>query len=264
MASANWSRTCSVTEPLELVAIALTVVAGMAMGAINNIAGGAGVIGLLAFEYGFGMPLETANPSTRLAAVAIGTLACIGFIRAGRKIPRAAFAQALLALPGALLGAQMAIGLPDMVFRSYLAAVMVLLLWQQLRGIQPNPAPTAFWTRALGCFVIGLHMGYVQVGTGLVATLVLAKAYDRDLLAVNAAKCIVVIVTAVASTTSLAIAGAISWAPAIALAIGAGAGSYWASHWSVRQGQHAVRRVVVVIAVLTLVEQLRQIALLLV
>ena len=45
-------------------------VAGVAMGAINNIAGGAGVLGLLAFEYGFGMPLDTANPSTRLAAVA--------------------------------------------------------------------------------------------------------------------------------------------------------------------------------------------------
>lgn len=234
------------------------------MGAINNVAGGAGVLGLLAFEYGFGMPLETANPSTRLAAVTIGTFACIGFLRAGRKIPKAAFGQALLALPGALIGSHMAMDLPDLVFRGYLAAVMVLLLWQQLRGIQPDVAPTSFWARAFGCFVIGMHMGFVQVGTGLVATLVLAKAYDRDLLAVNAAKCIVVIVTAAASTTTMAIAGAIAWTPAIALAVGTGAGSYWASHWSVRQGQHAVRRVVIVIAVLTLLEQLRQIAVLLV
>lgn len=248
---------------MEAVAIALTVVAGLLMGAINNVAGGAGVFGLLAFEYGFGMPLETANPSTRLAAVAIGSCACIGFLRAGRKIPKAAFGQAMLALPGAFLGAQLAIGLPPLIFRSYLAAVMVLLLIQQLRGIKSTAAPTAFWQRAIGCFVIGLHMGYVQVGTGLVATLVLAKAYDRDLLAVNAAKSIVVIVTALTSATSLAIAGAITWTPAIALAVGAGAGSYWASHWSVKQGQHAVRRIVVVIAVITLVEQLRQVWLLL-
>jgi len=232
------------------------------MGAINNIAGGAGIIGLLAFEHGFGLPLDTANPSTRLAAVAVGVFACIGFARAGRKIPKQAYAQALVALPGALLGAKLAIGLPPLVFRSYLTFIMALLLFQQLRGIQPGDKKSPAWVGIVGCFVIGLHMGYAQVGTGLVATLVLAKAYDRDLLAVNAAKCIVVTVTAVVSTTSLALDGAITWAPAIALAIGCAVGSYLASHWSVKKGADAVRKVVVVIASLALVEQLRQIVLL--
>ena len=106
-------------------------------------------------------------------------------------------------------------------------------------------------------------MGYVQVGTGLVATLVLSKAYDRDLLSVNAAKSIVVIVTAVTSATSLTIAGAITWTPAISLAVGCAAGSYLASKWSVKKGGDAVRKVVLVIATLTLLEQARQIALLL-
>ena len=229
------------------------------MGAINNIAGGAGILGLLAFEHFYGLPLDTANPSTRLAAVAIGTFACIGFVRAGRKIPKQAFTQALVALPGALVGAKLAIGLPALVFRTYLAVVMVMLLWQQLRGIKPNAKKSPSWHGMLGCFLIGLHMGYAQVGTGLVATLVLAKAYDRDLLAVNVAKCIVVMVTAVVSTASLAIDGAITWPPAIALAIGCGIGSYLASHWSVKKGADMVRRVVVVIASLALLEQLRQI-----
>lgn len=249
---------------MEFLPVALTVLAGIAMGWINNVAGGAGVLGLLAFEYGFGLPLDTANPSTRIAAVAIGSMACAGFLRAGRRPPPEALGQALLALPGALVGAQLAIGLPEMIFRSYLAIVMVLLLWQQLRGVRPDTRPTTFWVRALGCFFIGLHMGYVQVGTGLVATLVLAHGYDRDMIAVNTAKAIVVIVTSVTSATTLAIAGAITWVPAIALAVGAGTGSYLASHWSVRKGSDVVSRVVVVIAVLTLLEQLRQIVMLLV
>ncbi|MCK5942710.1 MAG: sulfite exporter TauE/SafE family protein [Planctomycetes bacterium] len=248
---------------MDLLPIALTIVAGVAMGAINNVAGGAGVLGLLAFEYAFDLPLSTANPSTRIAAVAVGSFACLGFLRSGRAIPKQAFAQALLALPGALLGAQLALALPEPVFRGYLAIVMLLLLRQQLRPIQPGATASPFWFRALGCFFIGLHMGYVQVGTGLVAALVLSKAYDRDLLAVNAAKSIVVIVTSVASATSLTIAGAITWTPAIALAVGCAAGSYVASKWSVKKGGDAVRRVVVVIAVLTLLEQLRQIVTLL-
>jgi uncharacterized membrane protein YfcA len=247
---------------MDWLPIALTVVAGVAMGAINNVAGGAGVLGLLAFEHLFGLPLETANPSTRIAAVAVGLFSCLGFLLAGRKIPRQAYGQALLALPGALLGAQLALGLPPLVFRSYLIVVIVLLLRQQLRPIQPAEGASPFWLRALGAFLIGLHMGYVQVGTGLVATLVLAKAYDRDLLAVNTAKSIVVIVTAVTSATSLTIAGAIAWTPALSLAAGCAAGSFFASKWSVQSGAASVRRVVLTIATLTLLEQVRQVLLL--
>jgi uncharacterized membrane protein YfcA len=68
---------------LDPVAAAVTVLAGLLMGAINNVAGGAGVLGLMAFEHAFGLPLAVANPSTRVAAVAIGTFACLGFLRAG-------------------------------------------------------------------------------------------------------------------------------------------------------------------------------------
>ena len=247
-----------------ILAVAVTVVAGIAMGAINNVAGGAGVLGLLAFEYLWGLPLERANPSTRLAAVAIGTFAFLGFLRAGRQVPRRAWLQALMALPGAILGSHLALGLPPMLFRSYLAAVLALLLWQQLRARPPaSSAAASPWRGALGCLVIGLHMGYVQVGTGLVAALVLAHAYDRDLLTVNAVKSVIVILTSIASAGSFAVAGAIDWVPAITLACGAAGGSYLASHWSVAKGTGAVRRVVVVIATLTLLEQLRQIALLL-
>ncbi|MBL9077651.1 MAG: sulfite exporter TauE/SafE family protein [Planctomycetes bacterium] len=247
-----------------ILAAVVTVAAGVAMGAINNVAGGAGVLGLLAFEYAWHLPLDVANPSTRIAAIAIGGFACLGFLRAGRRMPGRAWLQGLMALPGAILGSHLALGLPPLWFRGYLAAVIALLLWQQLRGRnEPAARPRPAWLAALGCFVIGLHMGYVQVGTGLVATLVLAQAYDRDLLAVNAAKSILVIVTSIGSAASFAWVGAIDWAPALWLAAGAAVGSYLASHWSVAKGTAAVRRVVVVIAALTLAEQLRQIALLL-
>jgi len=248
---------------VDLLPLAITVVAGIAMGAINNVAGGAGVLGLLAFEYAFGLPLGIANPSTRIAAVAIGAFAALGFLRAGHRIPPRAWLQGLAGIPGALIGSQLAIGLPDIVFRVYLAAVLVLLLVQQLRhAAKPATSPRqATWLGFFGCFVIGLHMGYVQVGTGLVAAFVLASAYDRDLLAVNAAKSVIVITTSITSATCFVSAGAIDWTPAIALAIGCGAGSYAASHWSVAKGSDSIRRVVVVIASLTLLDQLRHIVL---
>jgi uncharacterized membrane protein YfcA len=239
-----------------IVALAVTVVAGVAMGAINNVAGGAGVLGLLAFLRIWELPLAVANPSTRIAAVAIGCFAFLGFLRAGQKIPAGAWWQALLALPGALLGTRLALALPDLAFRAYLAAVLVLLLYQQLSKVNaPHPHPRRPWLGALGCFAIGLHMGFVQIGTGLLTALLLAHAYDRDMLKVNAVKSVLVIVTSIGSAASFAAADAIAWGPALALAAGAGVGSYAASHWSVAKGSAAIRHVVVVIAALTLLEQ---------
>jgi uncharacterized protein len=134
---------------------------------------------------------------------------------------------------------------------------MVLLLWQQLRPRLPDTdTKRSPWLASAGCFLIGLHMGYAQVGAGLVATLVLAAAYDRDLVAVNVAKSVVIILSSFASAGTFAVADTIAWGPACCLAIAAAFGSYAASHWSVRRGSAAVRRVVLVIAVLTLLDQL--------
>ena len=91
------------------------------------------------------------------------------------------------------------------------------------------------------------------------------------MLAVNAAKGVVVITSSVASLTGFALAPVllagqapvIAWGPAACLAVGTAIGSFLASKWTVDKGAASVRRVVVVIAALSLVEQLVQITLLL-
>lgn len=102
---------------MEILVLALTALAGVAMGAINNVAGGAGVLALLAFEHLHGLPLPLANASSRVAAVAIGTFSFLGFLRAGRRPPPRAWGQGLLAVPGSLVGSALALELPDLAFR---------------------------------------------------------------------------------------------------------------------------------------------------
>lgn len=241
-------------------------VAGAAMGWINNVAGGAGVFALWAFEYAGGLPIEVANPTARVGAVAIGVFSFLGYLRAGRRPDGRAWRQGLLAVPGALLGSALALRLEPIVFRAYLATVMALLLRQQLRrrGRVDSDAPRRAWVGQLGCVLIGLHMGFAQVGFGLVATWLLAATYRGDLVAVNAAKSTIVILTSIASVGTFAAADAIAWLPGLVLAAGAACGSYLASHWSVQKGSNAVRRVVVAVAAATLAEQVVRIVLLLV
>jgi uncharacterized membrane protein YfcA len=119
--------------------------------------------------------------------------------------------------------------------------------------------------------LIGVHMGFAQIGTGFVATLVLVTTYHQDLLRANAAKSVIVIASSVASLLGFVLAPhllrgqppVIAWGPAACLAVGTATGSFLASKWTVDKGTAAVRRAVVVIAVLALLDQLREIAMLL-
>jgi len=252
---------------VESTAILWTVAAGIAMGAINNVAGGAGILGLWAFQYACGLPLAIANPSSRPGAVGVGLFALLGYLRAGMRPATGTLRLALYAIPGALLGNLLALRAPELVFRVYLAVVLALLLWQQARGRPPQRAAAARWLGPLGCVLIGLHMGFAQVGTGFVAALVLVSTFESDLLRANVAKSVVVISSSIASLIGFLLAPwllanqppVIAWGPALCLAAGTATGSYLASKWTVAKGSAAVRRVVVAIASLSLLEQLVQI-----
>lgn len=253
---------------MDPTAALLTVVAGVAMGFINNLAGGAGIFALWAFQYACGLPLAMANPSSRPGAVGVGVFAWLGFWRAGVVPPRRTWRLAAYAVPGAFAGNLLALQAPDLWFRGYLAVVLLVLLVQQLRHRQSTGTPTTpRWLGPLGCLLIGVHMGFAQIGTGFVATLVLLTTYDRDLLAVNAAKAVVVITSSIASLLGFVLAPllfasqppVIAWGPALCLAVGTATGSFLASRWAVDKGARSVRRVVISIAALSLLEQLVQI-----
>jgi uncharacterized membrane protein YfcA len=248
---------------VDLVAIAVTVVAGVAMGAINNLAGGAGVFGLMAFEYACGLPLLRANPSLRLAALCVGLFAYLGYRRSGLTIPARTWLVSLWALPGAPLGSWLALRLPDWCFWAYLTTVLALLLRQQTKRPAADAPPRAYpaWVGPLGCFVAGVHMGYAQVGVGLMATLVLAVPFGRDLMAITMAKSTLVIVTGLASVGSFVREDAIAWGPASALAVGTAFGSYHASRWATAKGTAALRRVVVGVSAVMLVYTASKLAL---
>lgn len=253
---------------MDLAAVLITIAAGVGMGAINNVAGGAGIFALWAFQYACGLPLAVANPSSRLGAIGVGLFAWLGFLRAGIRPGPEVWRLALFAIPGALAGNLLALRANDLAFRSYLAIVLVLLLAQQYRRRGRTDKPDApRWLGPLGCLLIGVHMGFAQIGTGFVATLVLVATYHSDMLQANAAKGVIVITSSVASLIGFVLAPhliagqapVIAWGPAACLAVGTATGSFLASKWTVDKGSAVVRRVVVSIAVLALVDQVRAI-----
>lgn len=254
---------------ITVTAALITLVAGVAMGWINNVAGGAGVFAFWAFQYACGLDLAIANPSTRLGAVGVGVFAWLGFLRAGVRIPRQAWVMALCSIPGAFVGNLLALKANDLAFRIYLGSVLLLLLWRQLRQQKGSAErPLATWIGIPGSFLVGVHMGFAQIGTGFVAALVLLSSYSRDFVQTNAAKSAIVIASSIASLCGFVLAPyvlehqqhVIAWTPAICLAVGTATGSFLASRWTVSKGSAVVRRVVLLIAALALLDQVVQIA----
>ena len=234
---------------MELWQILALLTAAVCIGWINNLAGAAGAIGLVLLQVILDLDIKEANVTLRLSALAIGLAGMVGFLSQGQRIPPRIWVLGLLTVPGALLGSYLALSLPGWIYRSCLAAVLLAVLVQQLRRSPSHKSalkkshPT--WLLILVFTLVGLHMGFIQVGFGLICILALGQVHSRDLVEINSAKMALVIASAATSTTSLAFSDQFKWSPAIVLGVGAGIGSFLASRWSVRRGHGAVRVVVI-------------------
>lgn len=243
---------------MTITDVLLLIATGVAVGWINNLAGAAGALGLIAFQALLHMDVMAANANLRPSALAIGCAGLLGFLSKGRSFPPRVWLYALLTVPGAVLGSLLVRPRFTLLFQLVLAALLLVVLIQQVRNRsgrmeRPTDRRSPPWLLLLLFTWLGAHMGFVQVATGLVAIFVLSIVHSRDLVEVNAAKMALVIVSAVTSNITLAAGASIDWPPALALAGGAGIGSFLASRWSVRKGHGSVRLVVIVICVVVLV-----------
>lgn len=238
---------------------------GIAMGFINNLAGGGGLIGLAALEAVAGLPATVANAALRPSALTIGGMGMLGFRSRGLRMSRRAWLYGLLCVPGAVLGSIFLITLPEIVYRTALFAVVGTMLYRQLKrpkkkASEQGVSKTASWVTLLLFTLAGIHMGFIQVAVGLMIMLAISRVHGDDLVEVNAAKMAVLICTGTASVITLASQGAIQWTPAIALALGCGLGSFLASRWAVKKGHAGVRGVVILVCVLMLARLAWQLA----
>jgi uncharacterized membrane protein YfcA len=243
------------------LASAIVCLTGVAMGFVNNLAGAGGVLALLAFDMAAGLDTLAANASMRPAALGIAAGGILGFRSRGERVPVAAFGYALWTLPGAIAGAILAVRLPTWVYDASLLTVIVCLTYRLLS--RPAKAGSGHeggsrLASALWFSAVGLHMGFLQVGVGLLAILALQHVHSRDLVHINIAKTALIAGSAVTSMTAFTIAGEIVWGPALWLALGAGIGSFAAARFSLKRGHGAIRAAVLGVCALLAVRLLAQ------
>lgn len=215
-----------------MLGFTVTVIAGLVVGTINGMAGGASIISypvLLAL----GIPPVDAAITNALGVSSANLFA----IRAGQhtavKLIKDYKRLILISVICSLIGATALLAFPPRIFEHVvpfllLAATLTLLLPTKPRISRRNEI-----AETLGIASSGLYCGYFGPGQGVMVITALARN-PKDPGTLNAAKNIIVGVTSIASNIVYVFSGHVYWSLAFALFLGSSIGGTLGGRWATK------------------------------
>jgi hypothetical protein len=242
---------------VDIFQIALILTAGTVAGFINTVAGGGSLITMPLLIF-MGLPGTVANGTSRVAILSQNIFAVGGFHSKGQKLPFPyTFYLALVSLVGGLIGAWLAVDIPDRLFNRILAIIMVLVVTSIVVEKRFKPAGggevnLSTGRQAIGVFfffLLGIYGGFIQAGIGFLVIALLSHVNHFDLVRINYIKVFAAIVYTGVAVIVFAMEDKIVWTTGLLLAVGHGLGGWYASRWSVDKGEKWIKRILVVTVV---------------
>ncbi|MCG8606707.1 sulfite exporter TauE/SafE family protein [bacterium] len=183
---------------LNLLEPVLLIVVGTIAGFLNVTAGGGSLLSLPLLIF-LGLSPSAANGTNRIALIVQNIFATLRFHKFNVIPKNLVFVTALPAVLGAILGAQIAVEIDQLLFKKLLAGVIVLLLPLILFGptrrtsdIHPEITSIKRWWLIASFFGIGVYGGFIQGGIGFLFIVVLTFV-GFDLVKTNALKVLVIL-----------------------------------------------------------------------
>lgn len=205
---------------------AALVIAGIASGFLNTMAGGGSMLTLPALML-LGLPADVANGTNRLSVVSQSLSGVIGFDRGG-ALDRGSIVRVLApTVLGSFAGAFAASRVPPDTLKIVLLSTMIavaalMALAPRLMAAPQESQPR--WDRRrvagfAGLFVAGLYGGFVQAGVGFVLLGVLGGILRYDVVRANALKLVCTLVFGAVALGVFALADQVDWLLAVLLAV---------------------------------------------
>jgi hypothetical protein len=243
----------------------LLVLAGLAAGVVNTLAGGGSLLTLPALIF-LGLDANVANGTNRVGVLFQNVASVSAFARSGRMPWRAALRFIPLTVAGALVGARIAVDVPAPILRAVLGAVILIALptvfmpeGRRAGGTgegRPEGAGAAAPARRralviqLACLGIGLYGGFIQAGVGFLILGALVPLAGFDLVRANAIKVLIVLLHTAIALPVFFVNRQVAIGPGLALAAGQMTGGWIGAHLGVRKGAGFVRWVLLVALVI--------------
>jgi uncharacterized membrane protein YfcA len=221
--------------------------AGFIAGFINTLAGSGSLVTLPVLIF-IGLPANIANGTNRVAILLQNVVGVSGFRQQKMLDARGGLMLTVPAIIGAIIGAQIAVNLNEVIMQRTIGALMVVMLVVILirpkRWLEGQPSlerQRLNWQQWLVFFLIGLYGGFIQAGVGifLLAGLVLSAGYD--LVRANAVKVLIVLGFTIFAMAVFVLNKQVVWSVGLILAVGNMLGAWVATRVAVKRGADFVR-----------------------
>ncbi|OQA40428.1 MAG: hypothetical protein BWY52_02875 [Chloroflexi bacterium ADurb.Bin325] len=238
---------------MEWYAYPLLVLAGIAAGFVNMLAGNGSLITLPALIF-VGLPANVANATNRVGVTLQNLVGSWEFYRRGKLDTRNALMFAIPTTVGSILGAQIAVDINEALFRRVLAVIMVVMLVLMLvkperwliEKIQPGARRLSL-LQIVAFFAIGIYGGFLQAGVGIFLLVALVLGAGYDVVRANAIKVLIVLALTLAALVVFWTNAKIEWLPGAVCGVGNMIGAWLGTRFAVRKGAVWVRWFVVVV-----------------
>jgi uncharacterized membrane protein YfcA len=236
---------------MELYQIPLIILTGFLAAFLNTVGGGGSLFSVPILTF-LGLPITSANATSRVALLFQNIFAVGGFRSKNIALPWPySLYLGLSSLGGGLIGALLASQIADEVFNKIFVAVMflsvLLILYDPMKSTEEEKLSFKHQlTGVILFFFIGIYGGFVQAGIGFMVIAVLSLVNNLSLVKSNYVKVFAAIVYTGVSVIVFALQGKIFWITGLILAIGHAMGGWYASRWSVDKGEKWIKRVMII------------------
>ncbi|MEE9176662.1 MAG: sulfite exporter TauE/SafE family protein, partial [Thermodesulfobacteriota bacterium] len=212
-------------------------------------AGGGSSLTLPALIF-LGLDSATANGTNRVGILIQSVFATLSFRKEKISGLNLSLRLAALTIPGAILGALIAVRISDKWFEIILGIIMIgviisMLIPQFKNGITTEEGKKT-WLIYPIMFAVGFYGGFVQVGVGFLIMAALYHLLRMNLVYVNMHKVFITLIFTIPALLIFIWTDNVDWLLGLSLALGNGLGGWWAARISVKGGEKIIRYVMIV------------------
>jgi len=230
----------------EFESLLLLFGVGAIAGFINIMAGGGSSITLPTLIF-LGLDSATANGTNRIAILIQNIFATASFRQHKVSALKQSLRLAIWTIPGAIIGAFVAVRISDVGFKHILGAIMigiVLSLFiprKRKNFVTSNQGVSdSFWIYPT-LLAIGFYGGFVQVGVGFLFMAALYHLLRMNLVYVNMHKVTIVFFYTLPALAIFIWTGNVDWVKGLSLAAGNALGGWWSARVAVKGGEKVIR-----------------------
>ncbi|OUS32278.1 hypothetical protein A9Q99_01175 [Gammaproteobacteria bacterium 45_16_T64] len=241
---------------LTITTVSLMVVAGIAAGFINTLAGGGSMLTLPVLML-MGMPADIANGTNRLAVFIQALTGAHGFNKNGYLDTSDVMPIMKPMLVGALIGSVIVSYMPPDILKPVLLITMMVMSVVMIiksAGIfpsddeKPKKLSELRWG-TLGIFLCGFYGGAIQGGVGFVLIMFFSGMLRYGLLQTNAWKMLCILGFGSLSLVVFIIRGQVMWVPGLILSLATIVGVLLSLRFALQAKQETLKRFVLVVII---------------